>query len=112
MADLSGDLGVSGTATDSLLLIYPNPTSPTCDCGTADFSEKGMMRGSMGECTAVASAKRGVLGGLSDDDVDDEDVESVDGLRTGARFKASVRFFSCVIAIFYKANRRNIWKAI
>lgn len=55
-----------------------------------------MMRGSIGEWTAVASAKRGVLGGLSEDDVDDE---SVDAVRTGVRFKARVRFFSWLIAI-------------
>lgn len=52
----------------------------------------------MGEWTAVASANRGVLGGLaSDDDVDVESVvetELADMVRTGVRFRAIGRFFS------------------
>jgi hypothetical protein len=44
----------------------------------------------------VASAKRGVLGGLSEEDVEDESVEAV---RTGVRVKARVRFFSSSIAM-------------
>lgn len=59
--------------------------------------------GSMGEWTAVASAKRGVLGGLaSDEDVDDdefEDVEPADIVRAGVRLRAVGRFFSSLIAM-------------
>jgi len=51
----------------------------------------------------VASAKRGVLGGLaSEDDVDEEEVEDVDPadmVRAGVRFKAVGRFLSSWIAI-------------
>jgi hypothetical protein len=52
----------------------------------------------MGEWTAVASANRGVLGGLaSDDDVESEfvvETELADMVRAGVRFKASGRLFS------------------
>jgi len=57
----------------------------------------------MGEWTAVASAKRGVLGGLaSDEEVDDEeteDAEPADIVRAGVRFRAVGRFFSSLIAM-------------
>lgn len=62
------------------------------------LSEKGPNLGSIGEFTAVASANRGVLGGLAkDEDVDEESVEEMepaDLVRIGARFKAVGRFFS------------------
>ena len=61
-------------------------------------SEKGNDFGSMGEWTAVASAKRGVLGGFArDEDVDDVDVDETeppDLVRDGARLRASGRFLS------------------
>jgi hypothetical protein len=47
----------------------------------------------------VASAKRGVLGGLREDDVEDESVEAVRTGRAGVRSSARVRFFSSVIAM-------------
>ena len=62
------------------------------------LSEKGKDFGSTGEWTAVASAKRGVLGGLArDEDVDDVDVDETeppDLVRVGARFRASGLFLS------------------
>jgi hypothetical protein len=62
------------------------------------LSEKGMVRGSTGEWTAVASANRGVLGGLArDDEVDELSVdvpELADMVLTGWRFRACGRFLS------------------
>ena len=62
------------------------------------LSEKGKDFGSTGEWTAVASAKRGVRGGLArDEDVEDVDVDETeppDLVREGARFRASGRFLS------------------
>jgi hypothetical protein len=97
MADLS-DLGDAGMAADSLFsLMYPNPRSPTCVWGTFDSRlEKGIFRVSVGEWTAVSSAKRGVLGALSED-VEEESLEAV---RTGARLRARVRFFPSSIAMW------------
>jgi hypothetical protein len=96
MALFNGDFGAM--ATDSLFPMYPNPTSAGWACEVSVLSENGSLRGSMGEWTAVASAKRGVLGGLANDD--DVDVESVvetelaDMVRIGVRFRAIGRFFS------------------
>jgi hypothetical protein len=98
MALLSGDLGLMGTAADSLLLlIYPNPISPGCDWGTTFLSPKPFPVDSTGEWMLVASANRGVLGGLPIDDVEEE--ESVDDDRTGWRLRAAGRFLSSFIAI-------------
>lgn len=99
MALFNGDFGAM--ATDSLFApfpMYPNPTSPGWAFEVSVFSENGSLCGSMGEWTVVASAKRGVLGGLAnDDDVDVEsevETELADMVRTGVRFRASGRFFS------------------
>lgn len=82
MALLSGDLGLIGTAADSLLLLmYPNPISPGCDWGTTFLSPNPLPVDSTGEWMLVASANRGVLGGLPIDDVEED--ESVDDDRTG-----------------------------
>lgn len=89
MALFNGDLGLIGTVADSrLLLMYPNPMSPGCDSGSTFWSPLA----STGEWMLVASAKRGVLGGLPSDDVDEE--ESVDADRTGVRLRAAGRFLS------------------
>jgi hypothetical protein len=96
MALFNGDFGAM--ATDSLFPMYPNPTSAGWACEVSVLSENGSLRGSMGEWTAVASAKRGVLGGLANDaDVDVEsrvETELADMVRTGVRFRAAGRFFS------------------
>lgn len=88
---LSGDFGAAGmsprAAAVFFSLIYPKPTSP----GAPRFSSSESPL-STGECTVVASAKRGVRGGLASDDVDDE--ESVDADRFGVKFRAAGRFFS------------------
>jgi hypothetical protein len=98
MALLSGDLGLIGTAADSLLLLmYPKPMSPGCDWGTTFLSPNPSPVDSTGEWMLVASANRGVLGGLPMDDVEEE--ESVDDDRTGWRLRAAGRFLSSFIAI-------------
>lgn len=85
----SGDLGLIGMVADSrLLLIYPNPISAGCDSGNTFCSP----RGSIGECMLVASANRGVLGGLPSDDV--VEVESDEDFRTGSRLRAAGRLLS------------------
>lgn len=49
----------------------------------------------------MASAKRGVLGGLREDEEEDE---SAEGVRVGVRFKATGRFLSSLIAILILAD--------
>lgn len=89
MALFSGDLGLIGMVADSrLLLMYPNPMSAGCEAGNTFCSP----RGSMGEWILVASANRGVLGGLPSDDV--VDVESDEDFRTGSNFRAAGRLLS------------------
>lgn len=90
IALFSGDLGLIGMVADSrlLLLMYPNPISAGCDSGNTFCSP----RGSTGEWMLVASANRGVLGGLPSDDV--VEVESDEAFRTGSRLRAAGRFLS------------------
>lgn len=84
-----GDLGLIGMVADSrLLLMYPNPISAGCDSGNTFCSP----RGSTGEWILVASANRGVLGGLPNDDV--VDVESEEVFLTGSRLRAAGRLLS------------------
>lgn len=51
----------------------------------------------------MASANRGVLGGLPSDDV--VDVESVDDDRTGPRFRAAGRFLSSLLAMAMRVDK-------
>lgn len=85
--------------------MYPNPISPGCD-GAAMFLFP-LPAGSIGEWMLVASANRGVLGALANDDADDVD-ESEDVDRIGVRFKAVGRFLSSVCSMVTGAENPNM----